>query len=41
MNRPGMMMGGGPGMMIKSKPQDQSGNLPVEGRFPPLDGVTE
>ncbi len=47
MNGPGMMMGGpamtgGPGMMMKGKaPDDQSGELPVEGALPPLTGVTE
>jgi cytochrome c biogenesis protein CcdA/thiol-disulfide isomerase/thioredoxin len=31
----------GPGMMMKGKPQDQSGDLPIEGVLPPLAGVTE
>jgi cytochrome c biogenesis protein CcdA/thiol-disulfide isomerase/thioredoxin len=46
MNGPGMMTGGpamtgGPDMMMKGKPQGQSGELPVEGALPPLTGVTE
>jgi cytochrome c biogenesis protein CcdA/thiol-disulfide isomerase/thioredoxin len=44
MNGPGMMGGpamtGGPTMMMKGKPEDQSGELPVEGALPPLAGVT-
>jgi thiol-disulfide isomerase/thioredoxin len=46
MNGPGMMTGdsamrGDPGMMMKGKPQEQTGELPVEGTLPPLAGVTE
>src|SRR5215467_7049064 len=31
----------GPGMMMKGKSADQSGDLPIEGALPPLAGVTE
>jgi cytochrome c biogenesis protein CcdA/thiol-disulfide isomerase/thioredoxin len=46
MNGPGTMTGGpamtgGPGMMMKGKPEEKSGELPVEGALPPLAGVTE
>jgi cytochrome c biogenesis protein CcdA len=34
-------MAGGSAMMMKAKPADQSGDLPVEGALPPLAGVTE
>jgi cytochrome c biogenesis protein CcdA/thiol-disulfide isomerase/thioredoxin len=42
----GMMMGGpamtgGPAMMMKGKSADQSGDLPIEGALPPLNGATE
>jgi thiol-disulfide isomerase/thioredoxin len=50
MNGPGMMngpamngpaMSDGPGMMMKSNREQPSGDLPVEGAFPALIGVTE
>jgi cytochrome c biogenesis protein CcdA/thiol-disulfide isomerase/thioredoxin len=45
MNGPGMMAGGaamtgGPGMMMKGKPESHSDDLPIEGALPPLAGAT-
>jgi cytochrome c biogenesis protein CcdA/thiol-disulfide isomerase/thioredoxin len=48
MNGPGMMTGGDPAMkgdagamMMRGKPAEQAGELPLEGALPPIDGVTE
>jgi cytochrome c biogenesis protein CcdA/thiol-disulfide isomerase/thioredoxin len=35
------VMTGGPGMMMKGKPAEQSDDLPIEGALPPLTGVVE